>query len=141
MLHPIHSLVTFQDGTPTPIPSTTTAVPANGQPGATGTAETAPAQEPPGIFSWLPMIGIFAVVWFLMIAPERKNRKKREAMLSELGKGDRVLTSSGIYGTIVQMQDQVVTVQIADGVRVRMNMSAIQQLEKETSDSAEKAKA
>ena len=83
------------------------------------------------------MIG--AVFWFVIIMPERKNRKKREAMLKELKKGDRVLTNSGIYGSIVQIQDAVVTVQIADGVRVRMNIASIQALENEAAETPEKA--
>ena len=132
--------LTLQDGTPPPAgfdagtPQTTTS-------GTPPTAEGGGAAPPPGGMSWLPFVLIFAVVWFLMINPERKNRKKREAMLKELKKGDRVMTTSGIYGQIVQIQDQGVTLQIADGVRVKMNLGSVQQLEGEPVESVEKAKA
>lgn len=119
-------LITIQDGTPTPVTSspitTSTTAPATAEEGGV------PASEP-GALSWLPFVAIFAVIWFMMIGPERKNRKKRDAMLGELKKGDKVLTAAGIYGSIVQIQDQIVTLQIADGVRIRMNRGSIQQLE------------
>jgi preprotein translocase subunit YajC len=69
---------------------------------------------------------IFAIFWFVMIGPERKNRKKREAMLAAMGKGDKVMTSGGLYGTIVQVQDDVVTLQVDEGVRLRFSRAAIQ---------------
>jgi preprotein translocase subunit YajC len=61
-----------------------------------------------------------------MIGPERKQRKKREAMLAALGKGDKVMTTGGMYGSVAAVQDDVVTLQIADGVRVRFARSSIQ---------------
>lgn len=130
-------IITVQDGTPTPgnsTPITTqTTVPAT-----TGEGGTPPPQEASPL-SWLPFVAIFAVIWFMMIGPERKNRKKREAMLGELKKGDKVLTAAGIYGSIVQMQDQIVTLQIADGVRIRMNRGSIQQLEDSEAPATTKA--
>jgi len=89
--------------------------------------------------SWLPFVAIFAVIWFMMIGPERKNRKKRDAMLGQLKKGDKVLTAAGIYGSIIQIQDQIVTLQIADGVRIRMNRGSVQQLEEDEAPATAKA--
>ncbi len=140
MLYPNLPILVLQDGTPTPItsvspaPSTTAS---EGAPAPNGTTEP----KPPGMMSWLPFVVIFAVVWFMMINPERKNRKKREAMISALKKGDRVLSASGIYGTVIQIQDQVVTLQIAENVRIRMNLGSVQQLESEATEANEKAKA
>lgn len=141
MLHTDLPITLPQDGTPTPLPSVNTGTTQVGEAGTQGTNGQAPQGEF-GLTSMLPFIGIFAVMWFLMIAPERKNRKKREAMLKELKKGDEILTNSGIYGTIVQMEEnQIVRVQIADGVRVRMNIGSIQALANEPAADAEKANA
>jgi preprotein translocase subunit YajC len=93
-------------------------------------SETAPPSGPPGgsPFSSLliPMALILVVFYVVMIGPERKQRKKREAMLAALGKGDKVMTSGGMYGTVAAVQDDVVTLQVADGVRVRFARSSIQ---------------
>jgi len=75
---------------------------------------------------WILMIALVAVFYFVMILPEKKNRKKREEMLGELKKGDRVLTSSGMHASVAIVQDDVVTLQAADGVRLRFSRSAIQ---------------
>ena len=77
---------------------------------------------------WLVGLGLY----FIILRPEKKQRLKRQQMLAALKKGDKVLTSSGMYGTIVQVQDQVVTVQVADNVRMRMALSAIQSVEEES---------
>ena len=73
-----------------------------------------------------PMLAIVAIFWFVMIAPQRKEQKKRQAMLGELGKNDEVMTSSGIFGRVVNIQDDVVTLQVAEGVRMRFHRSAVQ---------------
>ena len=78
-------------------------------PAAPEGGESAPAT--PG-FSIPPFLLIGLVFYFVLIGPERKNRKKREAMLSTLEKGDKVITTSGLHGQIVQVQDDVVTLQV-----------------------------
>jgi len=88
------------------------------------------AQQPqmPGLFDgpMVPMLLCMLVVfWFFILGPERKNRKKREEMLKALKKGDEVLTGSGVYGSVVQVHEGVVTLQVADGVRMRFAQSAI----------------
>lgn len=106
-----------------------------GAPPAEPTAETAapeggdtPAKKAPGLFDnmMFPMLAVFAIFYFVMIAPERKARKKRETMLQALKKGDRVLTSGGMYASVAAIGEDAVTLQIDDGVRVRFNRSAIQ---------------
>lgn len=87
-----------------------------------------PAPPSGGFGSFLPFILIGLVFYFVLIAPDRKNRKKREAMLAELKKGDRVMTSSGMFGSVAQVQDDVVTLQVADGVRLRFSRQAIQSI-------------
>ena len=83
------------------------------------------------------MVAIFAIFYFLLIRPERKKQKNREAMIKTMKKGDRVMTTSGMYGNVAQVQDDVVTLQVADGVRLRFNRAAIQAvLEPEAKDKA-----
>lgn len=74
----------------------------------------------------IPMALIMVVFYVVMIGPERKQRKKREAMLAAVGKGDKVMTSSGMYATVAAVSDDVITLQIADGVRVRFARSSVQ---------------
>lgn len=74
----------------------------------------------------IPMTGCFLVFWFLVIRPEKRQRKAREAMLSMLTKGDEVVTSGGIHGIVAQVKDDVVTVQVSDGVRIRFSLAAVQ---------------
>ena len=64
-----------------------------------------------------PLILVVVVFYLVMIGPEKKNRRRREEMLKNLKKGDRVMTSSGMFGTIAQVQDDVVTLQVADEMR------------------------
>jgi preprotein translocase subunit YajC len=79
-----------------------------------------------GIMSVLPlMIGMFAIMYFLIIRPQQKQRKDREALLSAVKKGDRVVTSSGLYGTVVGLSEHTVTLKVADQVKLEFERSAI----------------
>jgi preprotein translocase subunit YajC len=71
------------------------------------------------------MIGMFAIMYFLIIRPQQKQRKDREALLSTVKKGDRVVTSSGLYGTVVGLSEQTVTLRVADQVKLEFERSAI----------------
>src|SRR5205085_6970766 len=73
----------------------------------------------------LPILAIGLVFYFLVIAPANKQRRKTESMLSSLKKGDRVLTSGGIYGTIQGVEAEVVYLKIADNVKIKLARSAI----------------
>lgn len=69
----------------------------------------------------LPMIIIFAVFYFLIIRPQSKRQKEHRAMLDKLAKGDRVITNGGLIGTIWAVDDdKVITLEIADKVRVKV---------------------
>ncbi len=91
----------------------------------------APGGAPPGIMESLfgsmlfPLILCFGVFWLLILRPESKQRKKRLEMLAALKKGDKVQTNGGLLGTVVQVQDSVVTLQVDEGVRLRFAQSAI----------------
>ena len=78
-----------------------------------------------GLIQLVPYAAMFAIFYFVLLAPMRKQQKETKAMLAALKKGDRVVTSGGIYGTVAQLEDQVVWVKIADTVKVKMSRSAI----------------
>ncbi len=77
---------------------------------------------------FLPLILVFVIFYFVLLAPMRKQQKKTKEMLAALKKGDRVLTSGGICGTVSQVEDQWVWVKITDTVKVKMARSAITSL-------------
>ena len=79
-----------------------------------------------GIMSVLPlMIGMFAIMYFLIIRPQQKQRRERETLLQAIKKGDRVVTTSGLFGTVVGLSDQTVTLKVADQVKLDFERSAI----------------
>ena len=74
----------------------------------------------------LPLVLIFVVFWFLLIRPQQKKMKQHKEMLTALRRGDRVLTGGGIFGTITKVgADNEVQVEIADGIRVRVDKGTI----------------
>ncbi len=74
---------------------------------------------------FLPYILIFAVFYFLLIAPARKKQKKHSEMVSNLKNGDRIITNGGIHGTVVGVGDSVIQVRIADQVKIEVSKNAI----------------
>jgi len=83
------------------------------------TCEQGGSQSNP-LLSFLPLILIFAVFYFLLILPQQRRQKQHQRLLDELKKGDRVVTSSGIYGTIVNVKERTVGLLIADGVKIEI---------------------
>jgi preprotein translocase subunit YajC len=77
------------------------------------------------IANFLPIVAIGLVFYFLVIAPANKQRKKQQEMLGTLKKGDQVLTTGGIYGTIQGVEPEAVYLKIADNVKVKVARSAI----------------
>ncbi len=86
---------------------------------------TTPAPAGGGIWQFMPMILIFAAMYFLMIAPQRKKQKAHEKMLSELKSGDEVVTSGGIYGTITNVKDDRFVVRISDTTKIEVGKAFI----------------
>ncbi|HIJ79737.1 MAG: preprotein translocase subunit YajC [Desulfobulbaceae bacterium] len=78
-----------------------------------------------GIMSFLPLILIFAVFYFLLIRPQQQKAKAHQEFVSNLKKGDEVLTSGGIIGKITGLTDTVVTIEIADNVRIKISRQYI----------------
>ena len=91
-----------------------------------GIAQQAPAaggQSP--LMSFVPMVLIIGVMYLLVLRPQVKKQKETQRMLSELKKGDDVVTTGGIIGRISGLKDDEVVLQIQEGVRVRILRSAI----------------
>eukprot|EP01037_Dinobryon_pediforme_P027869 gene27869-30919_t len=74
--------------------------------------------------SFLPIILMFVVLYFLMIRPQMKRQKEQKAMMDALGKGDEVVTSGGLLGKVVKVADAYVTVEVSEGNEVVADMSA-----------------
>ena len=94
-----------------------------GEGGGEGSSQGAGQGSP--MMAWLPFIVIGVVFWMLIIGPERRNRKKREEMLGALSKGDKVMTTGGLYGRIAEVREDVVILDTGD-VRLKYSRSAIQ---------------
>jgi len=88
----------------------------------------AAAAASPGFEQFLPLIIIFVLFWFMLIRPQMKRAKEQKKMLSELTKGDEVITSSGQLGKVAKISDQYVSLEIADGVITHVQKSAVQTL-------------
>jgi preprotein translocase subunit YajC len=71
------------------------------------------------------MIGMFAIMYFLIIRPQQKQKRERESLLRAIKKGDRVVTSGGLYGTVVGLSEHTVTLKVADQVKLDFERSAI----------------
>ena len=94
---------------------------------AAAQAQGAPGQ-PNAFMSFLPLILIFVVFYFLLIRPQAKRAKEHRAMIAALEVGTEVVTSGGILGKITELGDQIITVEIADGVRVKVQRHTIAQV-------------
>jgi preprotein translocase subunit YajC len=68
---------------------------------------------------------IFAIFYFLLIRPQQRQKKEREGMLTSVKKGDRVVTSSGLHGTVVSLNEHTVTLKVADSVKLDFDRSAL----------------
>ncbi|MBW3551412.1 MAG: preprotein translocase subunit YajC [Proteobacteria bacterium] len=88
-------------------------------------AAAQPAAQGFSGMSLLFPILLIGIMYFLMIRPQMKRAKEHKAMLEKLSKGDEVLTNGGIAGTVTELGDNFVTVEIADNVRIRVQKGAI----------------
>ncbi len=78
-----------------------------------------------GLASLLPFALIFVVFYFLLIRPQQKKAKEHQAFLDSLQKGNEVVTSGGIHGRITGLTDTVITMEVADGVRIKVSRASI----------------
>ena len=92
----------------------------------------APGQAGSLLTNLVPFVLMFAIFYFLLIAPQRKKAKAHTAMLAALKAGDRVVTNGGIYGTVVGVDDQKVQLRVADQVKIEIAKHAIAGLQSES---------
>ncbi len=88
-------------------------------------AQAAPAGQQGGLMSFLPLILIFAVFYFLLIRPQSKRAKEHRKMVSELAAGSEVITSGGLLGKVVEAGEQFLKVEVADGVTLTVQRSTV----------------
>jgi preprotein translocase subunit YajC len=85
----------------------------------------APAASPNPLASFVPIILIFIIMYFLLFRPQMKRQKEQAKLVASVKTGDHVITASGIHGIISNVKDRTVMVKIADNVKVEMDKSAI----------------
>jgi len=90
-----------------------------------GMASAPQGQEPNAFMSFLPMIAVIAIVYFLMIRPQTKKAKQQREMISALKKGDKVVTVGGVYGTISSVKDHTFLVQIAANTDIEIDKTSV----------------
>ena len=88
-------------------------------------AQSAPAGDAGGLMSFIPLILMFVVLYFIMIRPQMKRQKELKAMLEALAAGDEVITVGGILGKVTAVKDQYITVEIVAGTEVQMQKNAV----------------
>lgn len=81
--------------------------------------------DPNFLTSLLPLILIFAIFYFLLIRPQQKRQKERNAMLQALKKGDKVVTIGGIHGTILDITEEKVTLKVSDTTKIVFERNAV----------------
>lgn len=89
-------------------------------------AQTAGASGSSSIMSLLPMILLFVVFYFLLIRPQQKRQKEHRNMVTGLSKGDEVVTMGGVLGKITQVDENFITVEIAQGTEIRVQRMSVQ---------------
>ena len=95
-------------------------------------AQTAPAAAEGGfqssLMSMLPLVLMFVVLYFVMIRPQMKRQKEHRAMIDALAKGDEVATAGGVLGKVTRLGDTYLGVEIAGGVEIQVQRSAVVQV-------------
>ena len=87
--------------------------------------QTAPAAQGSGLSMWIMLALIFVVMWFFMIRPQRKQQKELDNFRNSLQNGDKVVTIGGIYGTVGEVKDAYVLVEVDKDVKIRVSKQAI----------------
>ena len=83
------------------------------------------AAGPPGWTTFLPIIGMVAIFWFLLIRPQMRQQKAQRDKIAAIKKGDQVITAGGMLGKVIKVDDQYAEIEIAQGVRVKAIKSTI----------------
>ena len=96
-------------------------------------AQTAPAAAAEGsmqssLMSMLPLVLMFVVLYFVMIRPQMKKQKEHRAMIDALAKGDEVVTGGGLLGKVAKLSESTVSLEVASGVEIQIQRSAVVQI-------------
>jgi len=87
--------------------------------------QAAPAAQGGGWQMWIMLILIFVVMWFFMIRPQRKQQKELENFRNVLKKGDKIVTIGGIYGTVCEIKEDSVLIEVDNNVKIRVSKQAL----------------
>jgi len=85
----------------------------------------APAAQGGGWSMWIMLALIFVVMWFFMIRPQRKQQKELQNFRDSLKKGDKVVTIGGIYGTVAEIKEDSVLIEVDNNVKIRVSKQAL----------------
>lgn len=83
------------------------------------TAAAAGGSSPPGWLQFLPLVGMVAIFWFLLIRPQMRRQKEHQAKIASVKKGDQVVTAGGLVGKVTKVDEHYAEIEIAQGVRVK----------------------
>jgi preprotein translocase subunit YajC len=82
-------------------------------------------QQSDPITAFLPLVVIVLIFYFLIYRPQKKRQKAREELIKQVEKGDKVITASGIHGTVAQVEDTTVLLQVSDNTKIRVEKTAL----------------
>ena len=87
--------------------------------------QTAAPAQGSGLSMWIMLALIFIVMWFFMIRPQRKQQKEMENFRNSLKNGDKVVTIGGIFGTVAEIKENSVLIEVDNGVKIRVSKQAL----------------
>ena len=102
-----------------------------------GGGGAAPSGNP--IAQLLPFLLMFVVLYFLILRPQIKKQKDQQKMIEGLKKGDKIVTTGGIFGVITNLKDDTISVKIAENVRVEMSRAAVTRVREDGGDEGDKS--
>ncbi len=88
-------------------------------------AAAAGGASPPGWIQFLPIVGMIAIFWFLLIRPQMRRQKEHQAKIASVKKGDQVITAGGLLGKVIKVDDNYAEIELAQGVRVKAVKSTL----------------
>jgi len=83
------------------------------------------AAQPGGLMSFIPLIAIFAIFYFLLIRPQMKRAKEHKQLVASLSKGDEVITNGGLLGKITDVSESFVTLEVAENMQIKLQKQAV----------------
>ena len=92
------------------------------------TAPAAAASTSSSLFSFLPLVLMFVVLYFIMIRPQMKKQKEHKAMIEAIARGDEIVISGGVLGRVARISDNLLGVEVANGVELQVQRGAVVQV-------------